>query len=70
VGREKRRETARVAAGHAAFGGDAVDPGVAARGGEAGGVAASVVVVDEAEIKLGLGLELPSGSKRPARAHM
>jgi hypothetical protein len=68
--RQQRGQPRGVAAGHAAYGGDAVDLCVAARGREAGGGARRVVVVDEAEIKLGLGLELPSGSKRPARAHM
>jgi hypothetical protein len=38
-------------------------PGVAAGGGEAGGVACRVVVVDEAEIKLGLGVKREPGER-------
>jgi hypothetical protein len=34
---------------------------VAAGGGEAGGVACRVVVLDEVEIELGLGVELQAG---------
>ena len=49
---EEGGETRRVAAGHSAFGGDAIDTGMAAGDGEAGGVARCVVVVDEAEIEL------------------
>jgi hypothetical protein len=37
--REQRGEAVGIAARHAAFGGHAVDPGMAPRGGEASGVA-------------------------------
>ena len=50
---EQRRKALGIAARHAAFGGHAVDPGMAPGGGEASRVAVHVVVVNEAEIELG-----------------
>ena len=55
---EQRRKPRGIAARHAALGGDAVHAGVAAGGGEALGVAFRIVVVDQAEIELGLRSEL------------
>jgi hypothetical protein len=54
VGGEEAGEARGVAAGHAAFGADAVDAHVAAGGGETRLVALGIVVVDEAEVELGI----------------
>ena len=54
VRREQRRQPRRIAARHAAFGADAVDPRMPPGGGKPRRVAAGIVVVDQAEIKLGL----------------
>ena len=55
--REERGQPRRIAARHAAFGGDAVDARMAPRRGEARRIAGRVVVMDEAEIEFGLGAE-------------
>jgi hypothetical protein len=57
----RARETCGVAASHAAFSGDAIDTRIAAGGGEAGHVAGRIVVVNEAEIELGLRVEGKAG---------
>ena len=63
--RGKERLQARgITARHAALRADAVDADVAPGGGEAGRVALRVVMVDQAEIKLGLGAELQSLERR------
>ena len=51
-----------IAARHAALGGDAVDAHVASRRRQAGGVTRGIVVVDQAEIELGLRREASSRS--------
>ena len=61
---EQRRKTHGIAARHAAFGSDAVDAGVAARGSKPRRVAGWVIVVNETEIELGLRLQLQSLQRR------
>src|SRR6185312_3034902 len=60
---EQPRKTLGIAACHAAFGGHAIDPGMALRGGEASSVAGHVVTVHEAEIELGLRAQLQPGKR-------
>src|ERR1700730_13590267 len=60
VGCQQFRKPRGIAAGHAAFGGYAVDPDIAPGGGEASGVASHVVAVNEAEIELGFLAQLQS----------
>src|SRR5437016_3061474 len=62
--REQGRQAGGIAACHAAFGGDAVDPGMAARGGQSGRVAGFVVMVHEAEIELGFRAQLQPFERR------
>ena len=54
---EQRREARRIAARHAAFGGDAVNPGVAPRRGQAVPIALGIIVMDKAQIELRFGME-------------
>ena len=49
---EERRQARRIAACHAAFGRDAVNPRVAARGREARRIARGIVVMHEPEVEL------------------
>src|SRR5215510_7111346 len=51
---EQFRKARGIAARHAAFGRDIVDPGIAPGGGEASRVAGYVLAVHEAEIELGV----------------
>ena len=61
---EERRQARRVTARHAALGSDAVHADVAAGRREAGRVALGVVMVDQAEIELGLIAELQLFERR------
>src|SRR5207248_5094127 len=67
MGGEQRWQPRRIAARHAAFGADAVDAGVTAGGSKPCLIAVRVVVVNEAEIKFGLGTELQSLQRRVVR---
>jgi hypothetical protein len=62
MGGEKRRKPCGVTAGHAAFGGHTVDLFVATCCDKPSKIAGRIVVMNEAEIKLGLGWSL-----RPAK---
>jgi hypothetical protein len=55
VGCKQFRKASGIAARHAGFGGDAVDPDMAPGGGEASSVAGHVDAVNEAETEFGSG---------------
>ena len=56
--REQRRQSSRIASRHAAFCADAIDTGKAPGGGKPRLIPACVIVVDQTEVKLGLGAQL------------